>query len=113
MLEAFANFGSSWLDPWLLMLTAAGTLAGIYVGAIPGLSVTMATSILISFTFKWPVNDALALIAEKEESSENLDVALMTFRLVLKRFERETKTIRWAVTQNNIVCLLNTNGERR
>jgi putative tricarboxylic transport membrane protein len=63
MLEAFANFGISWLDPWLLMLTAAGTLAGIYVGAIPGLSVTMATSILISFTFKWPVNDALALIA--------------------------------------------------
>jgi putative tricarboxylic transport membrane protein len=63
MLEAFANFGLSWLDPWLLMITAAGTLAGIYVGAIPGLSVTMATSILISFTFKWPVNDALALIA--------------------------------------------------
>ncbi|MGJ8569350.1 MAG: tripartite tricarboxylate transporter permease [Hoeflea sp.] len=63
MLEAFTNFGLSWLDPWLLMLTAAGTLAGIYVGAIPGLSVTMATSILISFTFKWPVNDALALIA--------------------------------------------------
>ncbi|HKJ61027.1 MAG TPA: tripartite tricarboxylate transporter permease, partial [Hyphomicrobiales bacterium] len=37
--------------------------AGIYVGAIPGLSVTMATSILISFTFKWDVNEALALIA--------------------------------------------------
>ena len=62
-MEALGNFGISWLDPWLLMLTAAGTLAGIYVGAIPGLSVTMATSILISFTFKWPVNDALALIA--------------------------------------------------
>ncbi|MEM9443368.1 MAG: tripartite tricarboxylate transporter permease, partial [Pseudomonadota bacterium] len=45
------------------MLTAIGTLAGIYVGAIPGLSVTMATSILISFTFKWDVNAALALIA--------------------------------------------------
>lgn len=53
----------SWLDPSLLILTAAGTLAGIYVGAIPGLSVTMAASILISFTFKWEVNDALALIA--------------------------------------------------
>lgn len=50
------------MNPWLLFLTAIGTLAGIYVGAIPGLSVTMATSILISFTFKWPVNDALALI---------------------------------------------------
>jgi len=63
MLEAFANLGISWADPWLMFLTAAGTLAGIYVGAIPGLSVTMATSILISFTFKWQVNEALALIA--------------------------------------------------
>jgi len=53
----------SWTDPSLLLLTALGTLAGIYVGAIPGLSVTMATSILISFTFRWDVNDALALIA--------------------------------------------------
>ncbi|MBX2836361.1 MAG: tripartite tricarboxylate transporter permease [Gammaproteobacteria bacterium] len=58
----FTNLSTVWTDPWLLFLTAIGTLAGIYVGAIPGLSVTMATSILISFTFKWPVNDALALI---------------------------------------------------
>jgi putative tricarboxylic transport membrane protein len=63
MVEAFGNFAIAWLDPWLLFLTAAGTLAGIYIGAIPGLSVTMATSILISFTFKWQVNEALALIA--------------------------------------------------
>lgn len=53
----------SWFDPSLLLLTGAGTLAGIYVGAIPGLSVTMAASILISFTFKWDVNEALALIS--------------------------------------------------
>ena len=52
----------AWLDPYLLMLTAAGTFAGIYVGAIPGLSVTMAVSILISFTFSWDVNSALALM---------------------------------------------------
>lgn len=58
-----ANLALSWFDPSLLLLTALGTLAGIYVGAIPGLSVTMATSILISFTFRWDVNDALALIA--------------------------------------------------
>lgn len=62
-MEALGYFLLSWLDPSLLLLTAVGTLAGIYVGAIPGLSVTMAASILISFTFKWPVNDALALIA--------------------------------------------------
>ena len=63
MPEILSNLSISWFDPWLMLLTAAGTMAGIYVGAIPGLSVTMATSILISFTFKWPVNDALALIA--------------------------------------------------
>lgn len=63
MMETLGFFAASWLDPGLLFLTAIGTLAGIYVGAIPGLSVTMATSILISFTFKWDVNEALALIA--------------------------------------------------
>lgn len=63
MIETLAFFATSWTDPYLLMLTALGTLAGIYIGAIPGLSVTMAASILISFTFKWDVNEALALIA--------------------------------------------------
>ena len=46
----------------LLFLIGAGTFAGIYVGAIPGLSVTMAVSILISFTFSWEVYPALALM---------------------------------------------------
>ncbi len=63
MMEALNYFLISWVDPRLLMLTAAGTFAGIYIGAIPGLSVTMAVSILISFTFKWEVNSALALIS--------------------------------------------------
>lgn len=63
MEQALGFIALSWTDPSLLLLTALGTLAGIYVGAIPGLSVTMATSILISFTFRWDVNDALALIA--------------------------------------------------
>ena len=63
MNTALNDFFIGWLDPWLMTLTAIGTLSGIYIGAIPGLSVTMATSILISFTFKWEVNEALALIA--------------------------------------------------
>jgi putative tricarboxylic transport membrane protein len=50
------------LDIQLLSLVAAGTFAGIYIGAIPGLSVTMAVSILISFTFSWQVYPALALM---------------------------------------------------
>lgn len=63
MMEALGYFLMSWLDIRMLLLTALGTFAGIYIGAIPGLSVTMAVSILISFTFKWDVNHALALIS--------------------------------------------------
>ncbi|MEP3331762.1 tripartite tricarboxylate transporter permease [Sedimentitalea sp.] len=48
--------------PQLLMLVGLGTFAGIYVGAIPGLSVTMAVSILISFTFSWDVYPAISLM---------------------------------------------------
>ena len=62
MLEALSYFATSWLNPELLALTALGTFLGIYVGAIPGLSVTMAVSILISFTFSWEVNNALCLM---------------------------------------------------
>ena len=46
----------------MMSLIAVGTFAGIYIGAIPGLSVTMAVSILISFTFSWDVNNALCLM---------------------------------------------------
>ena len=60
--STLSYFFMAWLNPQLLLLTAAGTLSGIYVGAIPGLSVTMAVSILISFTFSWDVNNALALM---------------------------------------------------
>ena len=45
-----------------LLYVAAGTFAGIYVGAIPGLSVTMAASLLISMTYSWQVDNALALM---------------------------------------------------
>lgn len=61
MSETFSYLLMAWSDPNLL-LTALGTFAGIYIGAIPGLSVTMAVSILVSFTFSWELNSALALI---------------------------------------------------
>lgn len=46
----------------LLFITAIGTLAGIFVGAIPGLSVTMAVALLVSLTYSWDVMPALALM---------------------------------------------------
>jgi len=61
-MEALSNFLITWSSIDLLALTALGTFLGIYVGAIPGLSVTMAVSILISFTFSWDVYNALALM---------------------------------------------------
>jgi putative tricarboxylic transport membrane protein len=62
MSDVLGYLTMAWVDPQLLFLVGLGTFAGIYIGAIPGLSVTMAVSILISFTFAWDVNDALCLM---------------------------------------------------
>jgi len=49
-------------QPFLLLLIAIGVFVGIYVAAIPGLTGTMAVSLLVSFTYSWDVNAALALM---------------------------------------------------
>ena len=56
------GFLTVFTQPELLLLVGVGTFAGVYVGAIPGLSVTMAVSILISFTFSWDVYPAISLM---------------------------------------------------
>ena len=61
-MDALLNFFLVFTDLKLLFLVGVGTFAGVYIGAIPGLSVTMAVSILISFTFSWEVMPALALM---------------------------------------------------
>ncbi|MGR3822351.1 MAG: tripartite tricarboxylate transporter permease [Salipiger marinus] len=61
-MDALMAFLTVFTQPQLLLLVAAGTFAGVYVGAIPGLSVTMAVSILISFTFSWDVLPAISLM---------------------------------------------------
>ncbi|WP_298028818.1 tripartite tricarboxylate transporter permease [uncultured Dysosmobacter sp.] len=48
------------LDPQLLLFLGVGVFLGIYIGAVPGLSVTMAASLLISFTYSWDVLPAMA-----------------------------------------------------
>ena len=50
-MDTLQAFLTVFAQPQLLLLVGLGTFAGVYVGAIPGLSVTMAVSILISFTF--------------------------------------------------------------
>jgi putative tricarboxylic transport membrane protein len=62
MEQGLSYFLMSFTSLKMIGLIAAGTFAGIYIGAIPGLSVTMAVSILISFTFSWDINNALCLM---------------------------------------------------
>ncbi len=50
------------IDLNFIMLVVIGSVAGLFVGAMPGLSVTMATALLVSVTFTWDVNNAMALI---------------------------------------------------
>ena len=61
-MDAVLAFLTVFTQPELLLLVGLGTFAGVYVGAIPGLSVTMAVSILISFTFSWDVYPAISLM---------------------------------------------------
>lgn len=62
MSQSLQYFLIPFLDWQLMALVWAGVFAGIWVGAIPGLSGTMAVSLLISFTFSWELNNALALM---------------------------------------------------
>jgi len=62
-MEQLGYFLMSFTSIKMIFLVCAGTFAGIYIGAIPGLSVTMAVSVLISFTFSWDVNEALCLMS--------------------------------------------------
>ena len=61
-MEGLSALLTVYTQPDLLLLVALGTFAGVYIGAIPGLSVTMAVSILISFTFSWDVLPAISLM---------------------------------------------------
>lgn len=61
-MDTFLAILTVFTQPQLLLLVALGTFAGIYIGAIPGLSVTMAVSILISFSFSWDVYPAISLM---------------------------------------------------
>jgi len=50
------------IDLNFILLVFAGSLTGLFVGAMPGLSVTMATALLVSVTFTWKTHNAMALI---------------------------------------------------
>ena len=49
-------------SPRFILLCLAGAVAGLFVGAIPGLSVSMATALLVSITYTWNATDAMAAV---------------------------------------------------
>ena len=50
------------ITPTLIGLVFLGAVSGLLVGSIPGLSVTMATAILVTVTYSWSIENAMALI---------------------------------------------------
>lgn len=50
------------IDARFICMVLLGSVAGLFVGAIPGLSVSMATALLVSITYTWEHSDALAMI---------------------------------------------------
>ncbi|WP_114287855.1 tripartite tricarboxylate transporter permease [Candidatus Halocynthiibacter alkanivorans] len=58
-LLALAGFS----DPYLLGIVILGTLGGVLVGAMPGLSSTMATALLLPFTLSMDPVPAIALLS--------------------------------------------------
>ncbi|MCG6930022.1 MAG: tripartite tricarboxylate transporter permease [Desulfofustis sp.] len=51
------------MTPLNLILVAAGTAIGLFVGAMPGLSATMAIALLLPLTFPLPTASGLSLLA--------------------------------------------------
>ena len=53
---------SYFTDFRFILLVLLGSVLGLFIGAIPGLSVTMATALLVSVTYSWSASDAMATI---------------------------------------------------
>ncbi len=58
----FVSVFQYFLRPDVIFYVFIGAVAGTFVGAIPGLSVTMATALLVSITYSWDTTHALATI---------------------------------------------------
>src|SRR5258707_12775683 len=61
MANVIAAFGLVF-DPYVLWVIFASSLFGLFVGAVPGLTATMATALLVPVTFFIPPVPAVAAI---------------------------------------------------
>lgn len=62
-MDAFLAAGAAFLDPYLLGVVLIGTIGGVVVGAMPGLSSTMATALLLPFTLTMDPIAAISLLS--------------------------------------------------
>src|SRR6195256_4035329 len=62
MLAIYGQAVALVFDPYVLMVIGASALYGLFVGAIPGLTATMATALLVPITFFMPPVPAIAAI---------------------------------------------------
>ena len=53
-MELFWNVAATMMDPFVFFLILGGVTAGLFVGAMPGLTAAMALAVLLPFTFKLP-----------------------------------------------------------
>ena len=61
-MDAVATAAGLVFQPYVLMVIAASALYGLFVGAVPGLTATMATALLVPVTFFMPPVPAVAAI---------------------------------------------------
>ena len=60
-----ATFAAAWalvFDPYVMWVMFASAIFGLFVGAVPGLTATMATALLVPVTFFMPPVPAIASI---------------------------------------------------
>ena len=62
-MEIFLDILQQAIHPYTLLLSFIGVNLGLFVGAVPGLGVVMAMTILLPFTFAIPPLPALAMLA--------------------------------------------------
>src|SRR5580765_4873597 len=62
MLHAYAQAFALVFDPYVLTVILCSAMFGMFVGAVPGLTATMATALLVPITFFLPPVPAVAAI---------------------------------------------------
>ncbi len=62
-MDSFLSALAAVTDPYLLLVVIGGTIGGVLVGALPGLTSTMATALLVPFTVFLDPIPAIAMLA--------------------------------------------------